>query len=265
MMENKDILYYYCDQKTFLDMLEKKIWRFSDLIKSNGYLEVTQLFANYLQIDTYTYKDFINAIEIAYLNETFFGINLYKNKDLFPQYIAEENSIISIGFSKNKLEEWGRDASFSKNYNTESIQKIIHLKNDDSYLQKVFKNLKNNPYLLSDDIFGKIASNKFPFKPDYRIYFKLAYLYRPLGAKDKKTSVTMGNQEYEEQYRFENGFSSYYFELPFPINAIKEIVIHSKIKTEFEESKNKILASCKELCDKAAKNYIVITKNQNSD
>ena len=237
-MENKDILYYYCDKKTFLTMLENKTWRFSDLIKSNGFLELTQLFAQHLQIKAYS--DFINAIETAYLNETFFGINLYKNNDLSPQCIAEDDSIISIGFSKNKLEEWGCDASFSKNYNNESIQKIIHLKNDDFYLHKVFENLKNNPKLLSDDIFGKIANNEFPFKPDCRIYFKIAYLYRPLGEKDKKPSVTIGNQEYEEQYSFENGISSYYFDLPLPINAIKEFVINSKSTNGYKEIEKQI-------------------------
>ena len=237
-MENKDILYYYCDKKTFSNMLKNKTWRFSDLIKSNGYLELTQLFAKWLQIDTY--NNFINAIETAYLNETFFGINLYKNKDLSPQCIAEDDSIISIGFSKNELEEWGRDTSFSKTYNNASIQKIIHLENDDFYLQKVFENLKNNPHLLSDDIFGKIANNEFPFKPDCRIYFKSAYLYRPSGEKDKKTSVTIGNQEYEEQYSFENSISSYYFDLPLPIPAIKEFVINSKSSIGYKEIEKQI-------------------------
>ena len=253
MDETSELVYHYCSFDTFIKIIEEKKLRFSDIYKSNDYLELDFLwkaiFEKWKTID----NQFNNSLHYFKNEQDEYMDCLVccfskKSDDLHMWSTYASNGGVAIGFDMKLLQNWGTKINLLNNafvYNENSEPKenenkiarcgdVVYL-NDEKLKETVDKESKNWK-LITDAL--NYAFDKAPFlksefwsiENEWRIVLKLFIENELNDIENYKKNIDgeickiKANSNPSFSYKF-------YCEIPFNSDLIKKITLSPNCKS----------------------------------
>lgn len=238
-------LYHYCSLDVFLKIIKNKTIRFSDIMRSNDREEILLLFNQYVESQIEKHKEnnlaikmFVGEIKKAIFSKTCFCFCLSEKRDLLSQWRGyAPNGGVCIGFKKQELENWYKKISILQGKTT--LDKVTYIDKEGMKNKKLFKNCKDNILVNNYEALLKNApkfKNKgFQEEKEWRMYFlgfRIAEEGNPLPCVQVNgESIKIGFMLYG------NNQIKAYYDVPFELNMIREIIIGPKTDISVEELK----------------------------
>ena len=236
------VLYHYCSFDTFIKIIKNKSLRFSDVMKSNDSDEIILLFEHYIEYLNKQNKKPNIAIDLFYrevkrvLNqETCFCLCLSEKGDLLSQWRGyAPNGGVCIGFNVEALSKWRNEIEV---LNEPVLEKIIYIGKKSKNVKELFDNL-NGDFIVNG--FKKLLKetpkykNKgFEEEKEWRLFF-----YSFIKQQNQQTlpTVKIMNKQISIDFMPYGGNQiKFYYDIPFELSMISEIIIGPKMNVVEDE------------------------------